>query len=242
MWRAVKGERKLFHVSDHLTESSTHESKVKVIRHSRKSISGPLTSHVLLHLIQHQPKTLTSNCAKHAARRSVLESKFLARSARTDQSVHFFRVPKARFSSTSNERNSVTGSRLLRPNRKNRLCGRHEKTVASDAWTAPASATAPRSPILLPLGHTFVIVALALWLLHPGAGCPTRKVGLSKKKLRTLTERGSRESLPWGQAHSCDVLGPVVLSPSQTRKTTESEWRQRNPMHGARTSKERSPH
>ena len=106
---------------------SLHEHKVKVIRHSRKSIFGPLTSHVLLHLIQQQPKTLTSNFAKNAARINVLESKFLARSARTEQSLHFFRVPKARFSSTSNERDSVTGDSLSRPNRKNRLCGRHEK-------------------------------------------------------------------------------------------------------------------
>ena len=161
---------------------SLHEHKVKVIRHSRKSISGPLTSHVLLHLIQQQPKTLTSNFAKNAARINVLESRFLARSARTEQSLHFFRVPKARFSSTSNEQDSVTSSRLSRPNRKNRLSGRHEKTVASNAWTAPASATAPRSPILLKPRPTVVIVTLALWLLHPSAGCPTRKVGLSKKK------------------------------------------------------------
>ena len=159
---------------------SLHEHKV--IRQSRKSIFGPMTSHVLLHLIQQQPKTLTSNFAKNAARINVLESRFLARSARTEQSLHFFRVTKARFLSTSNERDSVTGDSLSRPNRKNRLCGRHEKTVASNAWTAPASATAPRSPILLLWSHTSVIVTLALWLLHPSAGCPTRKVVFSQKK------------------------------------------------------------
>ena len=129
---------------------SLHERKVKVIRHSRKSISGPLTSHLLLHLIQQQSKTLTSNCAKNA---NVPESRFLARSARTEQSLHFFRVTKARFSSTSNGRDSVTGNRLSRPNRKNRVCGRHEKTATSNAWIAPASATAPRSPILFSEPH-----------------------------------------------------------------------------------------
>ena len=145
---------------------SLHERKVKVIRHSRKSISGPLTSHLLLHLIQQQPKTLTSTCAKNA---NVPESRFFACSARTEQSLHFFGVRKAQFSSTSNERDSVTGDRLSRPNRKNRLCGRHEKTVASNARTAPASATAPRSPILLKSRSTFVSVALALWLLQQSA-------------------------------------------------------------------------
>ena len=54
---------------------SLHEHKV--IRHSRKSIFGPMTSHVLLHLIQQQPKTLTSNFAKNAARINVLENNFL---------------------------------------------------------------------------------------------------------------------------------------------------------------------
>ena len=68
-----------------------------------------------------------------------------------------------------------------------------KKTVASNAWTAPASATAPRSPILLPRRLTSAIVALALWLLHPSAGCPTRKVGLSKKKKKRAHADRKRE-------------------------------------------------
>ena len=37
---------------------SLHERKVKVIRHSRKSISGPMTSHELHHVIQQQSKAV----------------------------------------------------------------------------------------------------------------------------------------------------------------------------------------
>ena len=160
---------------------------------------------------------------------SVLDSKFLARSARTEQSLHFFRVPKARFSSTSNERDSVTGDSLSRPNRKNRMCGRHEKTVTSNAWIAPASATAPRSPILLPRRLTSAIVALALWLLHPSAECPTRKVGLSNK-IHAHADRKREQGVVAMEAGTLDPE-PVM-----------SWWRKRKPMHGARTSKERSPH
>ena len=118
------------------------------------------------------------------------------------------------------------------------------RKTGSNAWTAPASATAPRFPILLPLSHTSAIVALALWLLHPSRVPNTQSGSFKKKILRTLTERGSREpgTLDPEPVMSWDLLpARIVPSPSQTLKT-ESAWRKRNTMHGARTSKERSPH
>ena len=135
---------------------------------------------------------------------SVLESKFLARSARTEQSLHFFRVPKARFSSTSNERDTVTRSRFLKPNNKNRLCGRHGKNCRKQRLECASQCNSSAVSDLVAAEMHLCNRHICLVVVASQRRVPNTQSGSFKKNnkyMRTLTERGSSESLPWSQAH-----------------------------------------
>ena len=196
-----------------------------MIRYSRNSISGPLTSHGLLHLIQQQPKTLTSNCAKNA---NVLKAGFSPAQPARSKACTFFVSQRHGF--PARQMNEIVSPVTVYQDQTARTdCGRHEKNCRKQRLDSASQCNSSAVSDLIAAEIHLCNRHIGLVVFASERRVPNTQSGSFLKKKHAHADREREQGVV--------TMGPGTLDPEPVM----SRWRKRNPMHGARTSKERSP-